>query len=76
MPVKHQAQSSSSHLALSGGLNYHSLPFRASFIYLFLAVLVLCCCAGFALVAASRGYSLAAVPRLLIVVACFLEPRL
>ena len=36
------------------------------FIYLclFLAVLGLCCCVGFSLVAASRGHSLVEVPRL------------
>ena len=34
-----------------------------------MAVLGLCCCAGFSLVEASRGYSLVAVLRLLIVVA-------
>ena len=39
------------------------------FIYLFLAVLVLRCRMGFSLVAESRGYSLVAVGRLLIVVA-------
>ena len=40
------------------------------FIYLFLAVLGLCCCMGFSLVAVSRGYSLVVVPtRLLIEVA-------
>ena len=38
-------------------------------IYLFLAVLDLCCCAGFSLVAASGGYYPAAVCRLLFVVA-------
>ena len=35
-------------------------------IYLFLAVLDLCCCAGFSLVAASEGYSVDAVSGLLI----------
>ena len=65
MPVKHQAQTSSSHLALSRGLNYHSLTSVCSlfkiilFIYLFLAVLVPRCCADSARVAASGGYSLA-----------------
>ena len=34
------------------------------FIYLLLAVLGLCCCAGFSPVAASRGYSLVAVASL------------
>ena len=38
-------------------------------IVLFLAVLVLCCCAGFSLDAASKGSSLVAVLGLLIVVA-------
>ena len=37
--------------------------------YLLMVVLGLCCCAGFSLVAASRGYSLAVVHVLLIVVA-------
>ena len=37
--------------------------------YLFWAVLGLHCCTGFSLVAASMGYSLAEVLRLLIVVA-------
>ena len=36
------------------------------FIYLLLAVLGLCCCAGFSLVAASRGYSLLATQGLLV----------
>ena len=45
-------------------------------IYLFLAALGLCCCSGFSLVAASRGYSLAAVPGLLIVVAFAAFPGL
>ena len=39
------------------------------FIYLLLAVLGLCCCAGFSPVAASRGYSLVAVHGLLVAVA-------
>ena len=39
------------------------------FIYLLLAVLGLCCCAGFSPVAASRGYALVAVHRLLVSVA-------
>ena len=34
--------------------------------YLFLAALGLCCCLGFSLVAASRGYSLVVLHRLLI----------
>ena len=38
-------------------------------IYLFLAVLDLHCCVGFSASVVSRGYSLAAVRRLLIVVA-------
>ena len=38
-------------------------------IYLFLAVLGLCCCMDFSLVAVSRGYSLVAVCGLLVVVA-------
>ena len=42
---------------------------RVLFIYLFLAVLGLSCCAGFALVVVSGGYSLAEVPRLLMAVA-------
>ena len=82
MPVKHQAQTSSSHLALSRGLNYHSLTSVCSlfkiilFIYLFLAMLVPRCCADSARVAASGGYSLAEMCWLLIVVVSFLEPRL
>ena len=40
------------------------------FIHLFLAVLGLCCCAGFSLVVMTRGYSLVALCRLLIAVAC------
>ena len=43
--------------------------FTPHFIYLFLAVLGLCRCMGFSLVAASGGCSLGAVLRLLIVVA-------
>ena len=39
------------------------------FTYLFLAVLDLCCYAGFSLVVESRGYSLVAVHELLIAVA-------
>ena len=34
--------------------------------YLFLAMLGLCCCMGFSLVAVSRGYSLLAMPAFLI----------
>lgn len=44
-------------------------PLLFLFIYLFLTVLGLRCCSGFSLVAASRGYSLVAVHRLLIEVA-------
>ena len=40
------------------------------FIYLFLAVLGLCRCVVFSLVVMSRGYSLVALCRLLIAVAC------
>ena len=39
------------------------------FIYLFLTVLDLCCCTGFSLVVASRGYPPAVVLALLIAVA-------
>ena len=39
------------------------------FTYLFLALLGLRCCRDFSLVVASGGYSLAALPKLLIVVA-------
>ena len=47
------------------------------FIYLFLAVLGLCCCAGFSLAAASRGYSLVVAQGLLIaVVSPVVEHRL
>ena len=42
--------------------------YKSDVIYLFLAFLGPCCCSGFSLVVASRGYSLAAVGRLLIVV--------
>ena len=46
------------------------------FIYL-LAVLGLCCCTGFSLVAVSEGYSLVVVNRLLVAVASLaVEPRL
>ena len=38
-------------------------------IYIIVIVLGLCCCAGFSLVAAGRGYSVIAVGGLLIVVA-------
>jgi len=40
-----------------------------NFIYLFLAVLGLCCCTGFSLVAADGAYFLVVVSRLLIAVA-------
>ena len=46
--------------------------FKTSSIYLFLTVLGLHCCSGFSLVAASRGHSLVAVRRLLIVMASLL----
>ena len=42
---------------------------------LFLAVLGLPCCSGFSLVAASRGYSLIAMQRFLIVVASLAAER-
>ena len=52
---------------------YHSLkhyrPFNINFTYLFLAVLGLCCCGSFSLVAESRCSSLVMVRGLLIVVA-------
>ena len=44
--------------------------YKNNFIYLFLAMLDLCCCMGFSLVAVSGGYSLVVVCRLLIVVTC------
>ena len=43
--------------------------FKNEFMYLFLAVLGLCCCVGFSLIAASGGYSLAMVCGLLVLVA-------
>ena len=46
-----------------------SLQIFYNFIYLFLAVLALCCCTGFFLVAASGGYSRVAACGLLIAVA-------
>ena len=46
-----------------------SQQLRSLFPYLFLTVLGLCCCVGFSLVAATGGYSLIAVFRLLIVAA-------
>ena len=47
--------------------------FKISFIYLFLAVLGLHCFSGFSQVAESRGYSSAAVHKLLIAVASLVE---
>ena len=44
-------------------------------IYLFMAMLGLHCCEGFPLVAASRGYPLIAVLRLLIAVTSLVEHR-
>ena len=49
--------------------NRSLLSFFIYIIYLFLAVLGLCCCTGFSPVVASRVYSLVAAHRLLIVVA-------
>ena len=46
-----------------------STSFIFKVIYLFSAVLDLHCCVGFSVIVVSRGYSLAAVHRLLIVVA-------
>ena len=46
----------------------HFLIFLNNFIYLLLAMLGLCCCTDFSLVAASSGYCLVAVRRLLIAV--------
>ena len=43
--------------------------FKKTFIYLFLAVLALGCCVGFALVAASGGSSLVMLLKLLLVAA-------
>ena len=43
--------------------------FKVFYIYLFSAVLGLCCCTGFSLVLVSKGLSLVAVPGLLIAVA-------
>ena len=45
------------------------LLFFFHFIYLFLAVVGLCCCAGFSLAVMSGSYPLVAVRRLLIAVA-------
>ena len=42
-----------------------ALALKNNFVYLFLAVLGLCCCKGFSLVVESEGYSLAAAGRLL-----------
>ena len=44
-----------------------------SFFFQFLALLGLCCCQGFSLVAGSRGYSPVAMCRLLIAVASLVE---
>ena len=49
-------------------LHEGSLLLKNMFIYLFLTVLGLPCCAGFSLVAASGGHSLVTVFRLLVVV--------
>ena len=48
--------------------------FKHNFIYLFMAVLGLCCCVDFSLVAASGVYSVA-VFELLVVMASLLECR-
>ena len=53
-------------------LAYEAGFFLKLFIYYFLAVLGLPCCAGFSLVTESRGYSLAAVSGLLSAVASLL----
>ena len=55
------------HLAISTDILKNYLT------YLFLAVLDLCCCAGFSLVATSRGCSLVSVRMLLIAVASVAE---
>ena len=58
-------------------MNSVLITYVHDFVYLLLAVLGLCCCAGLSLVVASGGYSLAAVCRLLIAVASLLvEHRL
>ena len=44
-------------------------------VYLFLAVLGLCCCSGFSLAVASRGYALVAVSRLIAVAFLVAENR-
>ena len=66
-----QSWLSSPHVFISSPL--HSKPPIKKkiilFVYLLLAVLGLCCCAGFSLVVAIRGDSLAAVRGLLIAVA-------
>ena len=46
-------------------MNSVLITYVYDFVYLLLAVLGLCCCAGLSLVVASGGYSLAAVCRLL-----------
>ena len=46
-----------------------TLLFLLLYIYVFLAVLDVCCCAGFSVVAARRGYPLVAVTGFLIAVA-------
>ena len=48
---------------------------KSDLIYLFLAILGPCCCSGFSLVAASRGYSLAVGHGLLLVVASLVAER-
>ena len=50
-------------------LRFYNLLRLSSLYFLFLAVLALCCCMGFSVVAVSRGYSLIAMCRLLIVLA-------
>ena len=50
-------------------------PLKDNFIYLFLAVLDLRCCSSLSLVVASRGYSVAAMCGLLIVVASLAKHR-
>ena len=52
-----------------GSPKYIFLFLKILFFNIFLAVLGLCCCAGFSLVMASGGCSLGAVCRLLIAVA-------
>ena len=48
-------------------------PLKNNFIYLFLDALDLCCCSSLSLVVASRGYSVAAMRGLLIVVASLVK---